>query len=90
MRIGRFSHANIREADGVTPVQVIADLDLLVFWYNSPGSKATHLVAAGGAVVPVLESSQHVTNLKLGESNNDRSTEERSDANVQIRKARKK
>ena len=43
---------------------VMADLDLIVFWYHSEGSRATHLVAAGGAVLPVTESVEQITRLK--------------------------
>ena len=43
---------------------VMADLDLIVFWYYSEGSRTTHLVAAGGAIVPVSESVEQITRLK--------------------------
>lgn len=57
MRLGKFTHANLAST-------IYADLDLLAFWYLSPANKATHLVMTGGAVVPVLESSEEVLKQK--------------------------
>ena len=45
-----------------TPVMV--DLDLVVFVYHSDASRGTHVVAVGGAIVPVTESVEQITQLK--------------------------
>lgn len=60
MRIKSYTHANLK-----APIHV--DLDLLAFWYYSEASKSTHLVAAGGAMIPVSESPETITNDKKGE-----------------------
>lgn len=47
-RFTKLTHANLH-----TPVG--ADLALVAFWWQSAGSKATHVMSTGGAVLPVLE-----------------------------------
>jgi hypothetical protein len=42
----------------------MVDLDLVVFVYHSDASRGTHVVAVGGAIVPVTESVEQITQLK--------------------------
>lgn len=57
MKIARFTHAN-----NLQPVYV--DLDLIFSWYYSAAGKATHLVASGGAMLPILETAEQVSERK--------------------------
>lgn len=54
MRLTKLTHANLK-----TPVFV--DLDLVVAWYFSESTKSTHIVATGGAMLPVSESPEQIT-----------------------------
>lgn len=55
----------VKLSHGLIPnTPVMADLDLIVFYYYSENSKATHLVAVGGATLPVMESIEQITRLK--------------------------
>lgn len=65
----KLTHANVKNPDTGKLEAVTADLDLISFWYHSPGSRATHLVANGGAIMPVVESVEYITSLKEGKRN---------------------
>jgi glucosamine 6-phosphate synthetase-like amidotransferase/phosphosugar isomerase protein len=69
MRVSKFMHGTLADADR-RPVTVFVKLDDIVFWYRSPNSQATHLVASGGAVIPVLESSEQVADRISGTPEN--------------------
>jgi hypothetical protein len=44
-------------------------LDLIVAWYYSEASKTTHVVAIGGAMLPILDSVEEITKAKKGVKN---------------------
>lgn len=56
----KYTHANLK-----TPVYI--DLALVFAAYYSEGSKSTHVVATGGAVLPISESPEQINQDKAGE-----------------------
>jgi hypothetical protein len=42
----------------------MVDLDLVSFFYYSEASRGTHVVAVGGAIIPVVESVEQIAKLK--------------------------
>ncbi len=63
MKLLTLTHANHKK-----PIYV--DGALLFAWYYSEAHKATHIVSTAGAILPVSESVETVTQLKQGESVN--------------------
>ena len=60
MRLVTMHHGNIPN----TPV--VVDVDLVFTYYHSAQAKCTYLVAQGGAVMPVSETVEQVSQLKTG------------------------
>lgn len=58
MRLEKLTHANLK-------APVVVDMDLLVAWYFSKSHEATHLLFSGSAMLPVSESVETVTKLKM-------------------------
>ena len=55
MKLKQYKHANI-------DTMIVVDLDQVFTYYYSPGHKATLLLATGGAMIPISESVEQVTN----------------------------
>jgi hypothetical protein len=51
--IGKFTHAN-------TKVEILVSLPLVFCAYYSEATKCTHLLANGGAIIPIVESPEIV------------------------------
>lgn len=55
MRLLKYKHANL-------DTDIVVDADKIFSYYYSPGHKATLLLATGGAMIPVLEPVEQITN----------------------------
>jgi hypothetical protein len=58
MKIVALTHANLPG----TPVY--ADIDLIAMWYHSSAGGCTHVMTIGGALMPVKESPEQVSQMK--------------------------
>jgi len=61
MKLIRLTHATFNTHIYVPTVSVFS-------WYHSPNSKCTHIVASGGAMLPVSESVDEVARLYNSEA----------------------
>lgn len=66
IEIGQFPHANMRDENGnAIPVSIVKGQ--VFSWYYSQASKATHVVAGAGAIVPLLVTPEEFQRILFGE-----------------------